>query len=354
MILRNEKGVGGLIVIVLMVLVLLTIIGIASVNMSNTEAKISVNNLIHHMEFYGADSAFGYGSMWAEQNITPDDVGKSFDLDPITFSNSVTFTTHIECLSNVEPISGMPDIKITGTGTHPRKGIVVLEQIWRYVPAFQSPGAPIRSWSAALTIQGNPEIDSGYNLCDGETAPPEVRYDLDMGGPIDFETSVDCPAGDGTCNAEVSSPPILWGNLRQNILDLAKIKTEPDANGKLSADFGTADDPTVVYVDASVAPVEIQGGDGYGILFIDGDVDTISGGFDWHGLVVINGKVNNKITGTAEIWGALFLNNEESTLLDEDEDLFGNLKVRYDCEALNMLYNNISGYKPTPTWRYVH
>ena len=351
----NEKGF--VIIPTLLILCLLTIIGIASTNISNTELKISTNNLIHHMEFYGADSAFAYGSVWAEENISPGNVGPGFGPDPYTLGNGVTFTTEIECLDepNVEPISGMPDIIITGTGTHPRGGKEVLAQTWRYIPAFQDPGAPVRSWSNKLTIQGNPTIDSGYNLCDGESEPPEVLYDLDdVDDEIEFATSVDCPAGDGVCNDKVASTPVAWASMRQNVIDIATVNTAPDANGQMSADYGTPEKPAVVYVDASAGAVKIQGGNGYGILFIDGDVDTISGNFDWHGVVVINGQVNNKLTGTVEIWGSLFLNNEESTLLDEDEDLFGNLSVYYDCEALNLLYNNLSGYKPTPSWHYVN
>jgi Tfp pilus assembly protein PilX len=52
---NNEEG--SVIIAALMVLVLLTIIGIASTNVSNTEVKISTHNLIHQQNFYRAEGA---------------------------------------------------------------------------------------------------------------------------------------------------------------------------------------------------------------------------------------------------------------------------------------------------------
>ena len=54
-ILNNEKGV--VMIAALMVLVLLTIIGIASTNVSNTEVKIATHELIYQQNFYRAEGA---------------------------------------------------------------------------------------------------------------------------------------------------------------------------------------------------------------------------------------------------------------------------------------------------------
>jgi hypothetical protein len=54
-ILNNEGG--AVIIAALMVLVLLTIIGIASTNVSNTEVKIATHELIHQQNFYQAEGA---------------------------------------------------------------------------------------------------------------------------------------------------------------------------------------------------------------------------------------------------------------------------------------------------------
>jgi type II secretory pathway pseudopilin PulG len=54
-ILNNEEG--AVIIAALMVLVLLTIIGIASTNVSNTEVKIATHELIHQQNLYQAEGA---------------------------------------------------------------------------------------------------------------------------------------------------------------------------------------------------------------------------------------------------------------------------------------------------------
>ncbi len=54
-ILNNEGG--AVIIAALMILVLLTIIGIASTNVSNTEVKIATHELIHQQNLYQAEGA---------------------------------------------------------------------------------------------------------------------------------------------------------------------------------------------------------------------------------------------------------------------------------------------------------
>jgi len=54
-ILNNEDGM--VIIAALMVLVLLTIIGVASTNISNTEVKIATHELIYQQNFYRAEGA---------------------------------------------------------------------------------------------------------------------------------------------------------------------------------------------------------------------------------------------------------------------------------------------------------
>lgn len=54
-ILKEEKGV--VIIAAMMILVLLTIIGIASTNISNTETRISTNAALYQQNFYRAEGA---------------------------------------------------------------------------------------------------------------------------------------------------------------------------------------------------------------------------------------------------------------------------------------------------------
>jgi hypothetical protein len=54
-ILKNEEG--AVIIAALLILVLLTIIGIASTNISNTEVRIAAHEAIHQQNFYRAEGA---------------------------------------------------------------------------------------------------------------------------------------------------------------------------------------------------------------------------------------------------------------------------------------------------------
>ena len=51
---NNEKG--SVIVAAIMILVMLTIIGIAAINMSTTESSISTNSLLYERAFYTAEA----------------------------------------------------------------------------------------------------------------------------------------------------------------------------------------------------------------------------------------------------------------------------------------------------------
>jgi hypothetical protein len=98
-ILNNEGGV--VMIAALMVLVLLTIIGIASTNVSNTEIKIATHELIHQQNLYQAEGATllaleemeGLGNpksadpSWLWQSTDSDSVFTAFEADMAYDSN---------------------------------------------------------------------------------------------------------------------------------------------------------------------------------------------------------------------------------------------------------------------------
>lgn len=65
---RNESG-GVLIVVAVLLLALLTILGISSINTSRIESKISVNDHLQKMAFYGADGGTQAGIQLLEENL---------------------------------------------------------------------------------------------------------------------------------------------------------------------------------------------------------------------------------------------------------------------------------------------
>ncbi len=347
MITRNENG--SVIVIAIMILAVLTILGTATVRTSITEQQISTNMLIYKMNFYGAESALAHGKLWANANIDP-----TFDADSEIpwiegeLSNSVAYAADIVCLDTIEPTSKMPNIQIAGYGTHTvRDGLAVVRATYTFTPAFQLPGAPIRTYDDALKIQGSPDIDADYNLCSGEDTPPEIVYDVDN---IDYNveyiggSGITCTAGcDDETSLDAGMDIIQWGNMRANVLNLAK-----EVHTTMPVDMGTENKPTVVFIDATT-PVSINGGTGWGVLFIDGNVEKINGIFTWNGPVIINGNIIKSITGNVTINGSLMLNNDEDVAVEVDT-LTGTLGINYDCELLNSLFDKLSGYRLT-SWK---
>jgi Tfp pilus assembly protein PilX len=69
-VLQNQHG--AVLYGVLMVLLLLTIIGIASTKVSNTEVQIATNELIHQQNFYRAEGATMEGAELLEAVANPD------------------------------------------------------------------------------------------------------------------------------------------------------------------------------------------------------------------------------------------------------------------------------------------
>jgi hypothetical protein len=68
-ILKNEKG--SAIIMAMMILVLLTIIGIAATNTSIYESQIIGNEHRYQIDFYVADSGWKEGAMWLENSGAP-------------------------------------------------------------------------------------------------------------------------------------------------------------------------------------------------------------------------------------------------------------------------------------------
>ena len=69
LILKNDRG--STIIIAVMILVFLTIIGIAATNTSIFESKIVGNDHRYQIEFYVADSGWKQGAMWLESLAGP-------------------------------------------------------------------------------------------------------------------------------------------------------------------------------------------------------------------------------------------------------------------------------------------
>jgi hypothetical protein len=93
----------------------------------------------------------------------------------------------------------------------------------------------------------------------------------------------------------------------------------------------------IVYFGAGT--LKLQGGYGQGILLVAGDL-TMSGGFEYTGLIIVLGEV--KVTGTgAKITGAVLTNN----FYGDQSSISGDATVRYSsCAIAAVLSGTSAGY----------
>jgi len=101
-IINNQQG--SVIVMAVIILVLLSIIGIAATNTSTTEMKITTNTLLHNMAFYTADSGIAAGRA-ALTNLKIADAGSwdqlLFNLDAADEDKESVLWNGFDCVPNV-------------------------------------------------------------------------------------------------------------------------------------------------------------------------------------------------------------------------------------------------------------
>jgi type IV pilus assembly protein PilX len=100
-IVNNQQG--SVIVLAMVILVLLTIIGIAATNTSTTEVQISTNALLHNIAFYTADSGIEAGRA-ALNNIKIEDAGSwdklLFNIDAADEDKESIQVGGLDCVPN--------------------------------------------------------------------------------------------------------------------------------------------------------------------------------------------------------------------------------------------------------------
>ena len=101
-IINNEQG--SVIIMAVIILVLLSIIGIAATNTSTTEMKITTNTLVHNVAFYTADSGIAAGRA-ALTNLKSADAGSwdqlLFNLDAADEDKKSIKLNDSDCVPNL-------------------------------------------------------------------------------------------------------------------------------------------------------------------------------------------------------------------------------------------------------------
>jgi len=370
----NQKGY--VLISVMLILCLLTIIGIASTNISNTELAISVNESIYQMNIYGAEAGLEVAPDYLKANLTradwdnPDWEGGDSD----TLGNNVTYTYVINHWKDADgniirmgdvdgdylwernTTIGVPFEVVQSEGTHPRGGKTKLEHIWEPVPPYVMPEAALwvnnmvngNGVSGAIVGEGPGDssllskdyYDSDYNC----PAVPDIKYEL-MPPDIKFSGNT----GE-TETYELAGATYPFPQVKEALTHNKYWEVASTLGNKLPAtiDLGTLDDPVIIIIDTGSDVSLNQNIVGAGILYVEGDL-TISGNFSWEGLVLVNGNVTFNGGGAANstmVRGSVVASGDAAAIN-------GSVDLIYDCEVMSNLHDSFLAYKRTPTWRFV-
>ena len=368
---NNERG--SVIVVALMVLVLLTIIGIAANNVSRTEQMISTNHLIHTMEFYGAESGWPVGAIAAWDAIkemsqddikVPDNVTWPYG-QPAALSNKVVYDYQADPMLDVDgnvilygddgtynagvKVNDVKDYMmeqninvgvpfmytIIGNGRLPVRGSnngVEVEARLAFKPGFYLPQAALFGNELIKKTGGSGSIEGADQSSLGCPSLADISTD---GLPSDVDVMDMVLDGDGTVDVRTGQPVYPVPLLRDVILGM-----NPDIMAEV-IDIPTTYEGVIFATPDADGNVDAKQLTGKGILFVDGNL-IVSGGIGWEGMVIVNGEIivngggGLTVAGSVAAWG--------------DITLHGSVSIEYDCEKLADLYKQYSGYRLT-SWR---
>jgi hypothetical protein len=358
--LKNENGF--VIISAILVLSLLTIIGISSMKMSITEVQISTNSLIHHMNFYAADS----GAPVASIDLLDHDFLSESDYSDVDWigtrtmnlGNGTQFTYEVnhqvdsdgnvlrygdvngDYLWEINTTHGRPLEIVTTHGTHIGRGgdaeVVVTLQ---FDPPFIPPEAAL--WVEnpdTVNFKGNATVSGDSTDLDVCSDVPDVLHHIDPINPMDEPAHF----GDEFIH-ESSGGMYPFGPVKDNLTKRADYIG--DTFPTEIAEDSTIDNPVVIIIEGDL---EINNEDlkvpAYGILYVDGNL-RINGNVEWTGLIISTGNTSVG-NGTADIIGSLITGESAEV------DISGTITIQYDCSTLNDLYSKLSRYRMT-SWRQI-
>lgn len=379
----NERG--SVIIVAVLILALLSIIGITGLKTSITEQHIATNHQIMHMNFYAAESGAPHGVLWLKGldllNDTDTDpfypfttadvldedgnvIGTEDEQTWFSLNNGTSYTWTVEhqttMVGGVEKVlyygdhdgdqiwtvnttTGVPLETIIAEGTHPRGGLARIQTTWIYSPTYVIPEAAlwvskIVSAAGNVSISGNDTTGECADVAGIKHTLPTTVDDLSIDKIKTLEGTpayTDPTTGDGLYMHDMSTlikkADVVIGDQGGAAIDLC------DFIGAT-----TADDPALVVI--TDPDIKLSGNcEGYGMLYTTGNL-SITGTVSWHGLVLVDGDSEMKGGGSGIVVdGAMVVNGNTTALL-------GNVDVQYNCEMLNNINDNLSGYRMT-SWR---
>lgn len=358
-IMKGEKQKGAVLIVTLIILTMVTLLGVAGMQASTMQVRMSKNYQDGNDAFQWAESGLA-DAKW--QLVGDFDAVKDAYIangDVYTGTRTEGHTTYdfefLQYRDEAALGSGLEGFSVRSVGTTTTGARRVVNSVFIHsdVPVNINSALSLHP-AGAVTLKGNSTI-SGLNH--------DVPTDFDCNGSgcagslngTGDATGIYSEAGGGTLN-QIGSPTLAgapatqtgggaydeayWTAYANNVSAFATSTNGADSSGTVN--WGTRTDPIIHVIDQ---PMMINSNlDGAGILIISADV-VVNGNFHFEGLVLVvsPGAVNFTVGGTARIFGATVAASPSATI---DVGATGTPGVLFSLAALGNL-NNINSVRRT-------
>ena len=359
------KQKGFVMVLCILMLLVVTLLGIAGMQTATFGTMISGNGLEGQKAFWIAESGLQDAKDKLDQASTVE-----------AFRNITGLSSPVSCGGGTYTITAAADpdfasrVVVTSVGSRPAAKKTVEATIMKFT--FGLPGALYSK--SLVTVNGNKTSIFGNDACGGTDKPSIVTTMPD----IDFRngyltgnglvTPVTDSSGLGLVTKRSSTqdyPLVAYINAYKNYVTLPEITDDTIQGSHIGDGWGGDDiqlqeeidgvpqrilllgdpEPNVIYLNPPInagtgkKSVSLQNVSGHGLLLIDGSAE-ISGGFNWYGVIIASGGV--KFTGVGgegkNITGAVMAGE---TGVVVDVDVTGSIAILY-CSAVTNYLNDLT------------
>lgn len=336
--LGNERGV--VLVTALMVMALLTVVGMAALNTSDTELQISGNQRVSTQAFYLAEAGIQHAvGIYEKNGLTILKAAQNTDLSnkalgggsytvTVTDQTNGSLTADKFLLVSVGTSAGVTK---TIEATFSKNKMVIPSPdgafgVYGKKPVLNLPNnkKPIdgRDWDVPTNF------NCSGNACDGTVTGNAPKPGLYVSDP----TFVAPTQGvEGAVKIGGGVPDQDWKALASALIPYAN--KNPASNN-----LGTRTNPTITYIDNAS---KFNGSaDGAGVLIIASTGDLkISGNFHYEGIVIVlDGGGLDSFTGTADLFGTVLMVGD-----NVNTEFKGGGMAKYSSKAIKNVEKLIQG-----------
>ena len=362
-------------VLCVLMLVLVTLLGIAGMQTATFGTIISGIGLEGQKAFWIAESGLQDAKDKLDQAISVEAfIGSEGLSSPVSYGGGTYTIT-----AATDPYDSTRRVVVTSVGSRPEAKKIVEATFVKFT--FEGPGALYSK--SLVTINGNKTFINGNDACGGDDKPAIVVFDpfhtivpninfrngnlIGNGMLTPVTDPTDTIGLEGVTNNNSTDNYLLLAYINAykncatypqytdasiqgsnigNLWGRDQISPQPEIDGVPQRIQLLGDPPpNVIYLNPPVNPgngikeVSLQNVEGHGLLLIDGSVN-ISGGFNWYGLLIASGGI--KFTGQGgegkNITGAVMAGE---TGVVVDINVTGSIAILY-CSAVTNYLNDLT------------